>query len=144
VLCSYVWSNLDVGYIQGMCDLLAPLMVVFDDGTVWIQIVSPVCVAMCTEQDSNAGDNCLAECRSQKLPNHNFRHFWSSEQHYTGTRRLARFYFLVVYYSGHRSARVRRAEINRCHNTIWGTSCHWRSMQMVPIDSQVRLPISVL
>ena len=29
----YVWENLEVGYIQGMCDLLAPLLVVFDDGT---------------------------------------------------------------------------------------------------------------
>jgi len=28
----YVWETLDVGYIQGMCDLLAPLLVVFDDG----------------------------------------------------------------------------------------------------------------
>ena len=28
----YVWENLDVGYIQGMCDLVAPLLVVFDDG----------------------------------------------------------------------------------------------------------------
>jgi len=30
----YVWETLDVGYIQGMCDLLAPLLVIFDDGTV--------------------------------------------------------------------------------------------------------------
>ena len=28
----YVWENLEVGYIQGMCDLLAPLLVVFNDG----------------------------------------------------------------------------------------------------------------
>ena len=28
----YVWENLDVGYIQGMCDLVAPLLVIFDDG----------------------------------------------------------------------------------------------------------------
>jgi len=28
----YVWETLDVGYIQGMCDLLAPLLVIFDDG----------------------------------------------------------------------------------------------------------------
>lgn len=32
----YVWQNLELGYIQGMCDLLAPLLVVFDDGKVSI------------------------------------------------------------------------------------------------------------
>ena len=31
-VCSYVWLNLKAGYSQGMCDLLAPLLVVFDDG----------------------------------------------------------------------------------------------------------------
>ncbi len=29
---SYIWKNTDTGYSQGMCDLLAPLLVVFDDG----------------------------------------------------------------------------------------------------------------
>lgn len=28
----YVWEHLDVGYVQGMCDLVAPLLVIFDDG----------------------------------------------------------------------------------------------------------------
>ncbi|XP_053561214.1 small G protein signaling modulator 2 [Bombina bombina] len=31
IMCSYVWEHLDVGYVQGMCDLLAPLMVVLDN-----------------------------------------------------------------------------------------------------------------
>lgn len=31
-LCSYVWKHLDTGYVQGMCDLLAPLLVILDDG----------------------------------------------------------------------------------------------------------------
>lgn len=30
--CSYVWEHLEMGYVQGMCDLLAPLMVILDDG----------------------------------------------------------------------------------------------------------------
>ncbi|KAL0597380.1 Small G protein signaling modulator 2, partial [Plecturocebus cupreus] len=32
IMCSYVWEHLDVGYVQGMCDLLAPLLVTLDDG----------------------------------------------------------------------------------------------------------------
>jgi len=28
----YVWENIDIGYIQGMCDLVAPLLVILDDG----------------------------------------------------------------------------------------------------------------
>ncbi|XP_017266170.1 small G protein signaling modulator 1 isoform X2 [Kryptolebias marmoratus] len=31
IMCSYVWQHLDIGYVQGMCDLLAPLMVILDD-----------------------------------------------------------------------------------------------------------------
>lgn len=31
IMCSYVWEHLDMGYVQGMCDLLAPLLVVLDN-----------------------------------------------------------------------------------------------------------------
>lgn len=31
---SYVWEHLEMGYVQGMCDLLAPLMVILDDGEI--------------------------------------------------------------------------------------------------------------
>lgn len=27
----YVWEHLETGYMQGMCDLVAPLLVIFDD-----------------------------------------------------------------------------------------------------------------
>lgn len=27
----YVWEHLKLGYMQGMCDLVAPLLVIFDD-----------------------------------------------------------------------------------------------------------------
>lgn len=34
LLTSYIWETLDVGYIQGMCDLIAPFLVLFDDGNI--------------------------------------------------------------------------------------------------------------
>ena len=43
IICTYVWEHLEVGYLQGMCDLVAPLLVVFDDGRILMMyyIVSP-------------------------------------------------------------------------------------------------------
>ncbi|XP_057674507.1 small G protein signaling modulator 1-like isoform X2 [Corythoichthys intestinalis] len=31
IMCSYVWQHLDTGYVQGMCDILAPLLVILDN-----------------------------------------------------------------------------------------------------------------
>uniref|UniRef100_A0A8B9FRL4 Small G protein signaling modulator 1 n=1 Tax=Amazona collaria TaxID=241587 RepID=A0A8B9FRL4_9PSIT len=31
IMCSYVWQHIEIGYVQGMCDLLAPLLVILDD-----------------------------------------------------------------------------------------------------------------
>eukprot|EP00057_Strongylocentrotus_purpuratus_P005827 XP_003731830.1 PREDICTED: small G protein signaling modulator 1 [Strongylocentrotus purpuratus] len=31
IMCTYVWEHLEVGYVQGMCDLVAPLLVILDD-----------------------------------------------------------------------------------------------------------------
>ncbi len=31
IVCTYVWEHLSDGYSQGMCDLLAPLLIILDD-----------------------------------------------------------------------------------------------------------------
>ncbi|XP_025089137.1 small G protein signaling modulator 1-like isoform X4 [Pomacea canaliculata] len=31
IMCTYVWQHLEVGYVQGMCDIVAPLLVILDD-----------------------------------------------------------------------------------------------------------------
>ncbi|XP_078599803.1 small G protein signaling modulator 2-like isoform X11 [Branchiostoma floridae x Branchiostoma japonicum] len=31
IMCTYVWEHMEVGYVQGMCDLAAPLLVILDD-----------------------------------------------------------------------------------------------------------------
>ena len=28
---TWVWKNIEIGYVQGMCDLLAPLLVILDN-----------------------------------------------------------------------------------------------------------------
>ncbi len=30
----YIWEHLDIGYMQGMCDLVAPLLVILDDESI--------------------------------------------------------------------------------------------------------------
>lgn len=42
LLHSYIWQHIEIGYVQGMCDLLAPLLVILDDGE-WVALPrSPV------------------------------------------------------------------------------------------------------
>ena len=51
------------------------------------------------EQDPNAGNSRVAVCRSQKVPKHDFEHFRTSGEHADSTNRLARYGFLLVFYS---------------------------------------------
>ncbi|XP_065201314.1 small G protein signaling modulator 2-like isoform X2 [Planococcus citri] len=34
IMCTYIWEHLDIGYMQGMCDLVAPLLVILDDESI--------------------------------------------------------------------------------------------------------------
>lgn len=45
---SYVWDgHLNPGYVQGMCDIVAPLLIVFDDGMWWLSSVVTTCILYC-------------------------------------------------------------------------------------------------
>lgn len=44
---SYIWQHIEIGYVQGMCDLLAPLLVILDDGE-WVALLSlSLCGGIC-------------------------------------------------------------------------------------------------
>uniref|UniRef100_A0A8C5DIT9 Small G protein signaling modulator 1-like n=1 Tax=Gouania willdenowi TaxID=441366 RepID=A0A8C5DIT9_GOUWI len=66
IMCSYVWQHLDTGYVQGMCDLLAPLLVILDDG----QFVKV----------------CFTEL--MKRMNQNFPHGGAMDSHFANMRSL--------------------------------------------------------
>uniref|UniRef100_A0A8C7EZC5 Small G protein signaling modulator 1 n=1 Tax=Oncorhynchus kisutch TaxID=8019 RepID=A0A8C7EZC5_ONCKI len=63
IMCSYVWQHLEIGYVQGMCDLLAPLLVILDDAF-----------------------SCFSEL--MKRMNHNFPHGGAMDSHFANMRSL--------------------------------------------------------
>lgn len=77
------------------------------------------------KQDPSVLNSHVAECWSQKVPKHDFGHFWSSEQHADGTNRFVWYNFLFVFYSDHRSRR------NRCQ-----VICRQSQQTVIPKDWQ--------
>ena len=55
----YVWEHLDIGYVQGMCDLVAPLLVIFDDGKLKIDSAVYFVIRLGTRQWSLLRSGCL-------------------------------------------------------------------------------------
>uniref|UniRef100_A0A5S6QT94 Rab-GAP TBC domain-containing protein n=1 Tax=Trichuris muris TaxID=70415 RepID=A0A5S6QT94_TRIMR len=62
VICTYTWEHLDDGYVQGMCDLAAPLLVTFDE-----EVMTYLCFSKLMERmsllfpgSSSAMDCCLS------------------------------------------------------------------------------------
>ncbi|CAG5867454.1 unnamed protein product [Menidia menidia] len=66
IMCSYVWQHLDIGYVQGMCDLLAPLLVILDDEVMAF--------------------SCFTEL--MKRMNQNFPHGGAMDSHFANMRSL--------------------------------------------------------
>ncbi|KAM6902211.1 small G protein signaling modulator 1 [Xenentodon cancila] len=66
IMCSYVWQHLDTGYMQGMCDLLAPLLVILDDEVMAF--------------------SCFTEL--MKRMNQNFPHGGAMDSHFANMRSL--------------------------------------------------------
>uniref|UniRef100_UPI00358E0C67 small G protein signaling modulator 2-like n=1 Tax=Myxine glutinosa TaxID=7769 RepID=UPI00358E0C67 len=66
IMCCYVWEHLDVGYVQGMCDLLAPLLVILDD-----EVMSFSCFSLLMKQMSQ-----------------NFPHGGAMDTHFSNMRSL--------------------------------------------------------
>ncbi|XP_069998043.1 small G protein signaling modulator 2-like isoform X2 [Penaeus vannamei] len=66
VMCTYVWEHLETGYMQGMCDLVAPLLVIFDDEA--------------------ATYSCF--CQLMARMSHNFPNGGAMDQHFANMRSL--------------------------------------------------------
>ncbi|XP_074546572.1 small G protein signaling modulator 1 isoform X2 [Halichoeres trimaculatus] len=66
IMCSYVWQHLDTGYVQGMCDILAPLLVILDDEVMAF--------------------SCFTEL--MKRMNQNFPHGGAMDSHFANMRSL--------------------------------------------------------
>ncbi|TRY80317.1 hypothetical protein TCAL_11740 [Tigriopus californicus] len=88
VITTYVWENLDVGYMQGMCDLVAPILVIFDDEAITHACFSKLMERMLsnfptgTQMDENfANMRSLIQVLDQTLydtiqQNGDFSHFY--------------------------------------------------------------------
>ena len=63
--CRYVWCHMDMGYMQGMCDLVAPILVVVDDEALTYSCFCELMKRMAANfPQGGAMDNHLANMRS--------------------------------------------------------------------------------
>ncbi|KAI5695903.1 hypothetical protein M8J75_005084 [Diaphorina citri] len=66
IMCTYVWEHLDVGYMQGMCDLVAPILVILDDESLTYSCFCCLMDRMAANFPTTGGvmDNHFANMRS--------------------------------------------------------------------------------
>lgn len=84
IMCTYVWENLEVGYRQGMCDILAPLLVILDDETLAYSCFKKLMVRMNMNfLHSTLMDDHFANMRSliQILDSELFEHMQSNSDY---------------------------------------------------------------
>ncbi|CAF0973038.1 unnamed protein product [Didymodactylos carnosus] len=81
IMCTYVWDNLSIGYIQGMCDLVAPLLVVFDEEVITY--------------------SCFCYLMKRLVPN--FPHGAGMDQHFANMRSLLKILDSELYEHIHRT-----------------------------------------
>ncbi|KAK1806909.1 hypothetical protein P4O66_005387, partial [Electrophorus voltai] len=82
VMCSYVWRHLEVGYVQGMCDLLAPLLVILDDDPANTRCSAPSPLG----HTEPLAFSCFTEL--MKRMNQNFPHGGVMDTHFANMRSL--------------------------------------------------------
>lgn len=113
---SYIWRHLDIGYVQGMCDLLAPLLVILDDGEsfsfplsltrgVFLQLLMgdvahslPYSSFLCFLLSEAKAFSCFTEL--MKRMNQNFPHGGAMDTHFANMRSLIQV-MLPLYCSNH-------------------------------------------
>ncbi|CAJ0943055.1 unnamed protein product, partial [Mesorhabditis belari] len=65
IMCTYITRNLEEGYVQGMCDILAPLLVVFEDEALTLECFSLLMMRMRENfPQRNGMDENLSNLRS--------------------------------------------------------------------------------
>ena len=64
-MCTYVRRTLDEGYIQGMCDILAPLVVIFEDEVLSLECFTIIMARLRDNFPQRSGmDQSLSNLRS--------------------------------------------------------------------------------
>lgn len=81
-MCTYVWEHLDIGYVQGMCDLVAPLLVIYDDGI--DRLLLPL-VSLCSPPEVLTF-SCFSELMKRMVAN--FPHGGAMDAHFANMRSL--------------------------------------------------------
>ncbi|CAF0784907.1 unnamed protein product [Brachionus calyciflorus] len=125
IIYTYVWETIDVGYIQGMCDLIAPILVILDDEAMVYECFKKLMTKMSQNFVSNAEmDKNFSNMRSlvQILDHELFEHMNSRGDH-------TQFYFTYRWFL----LDFKRELVYKDIFTVWETI--WASKKYLKTDS---------